>query len=231
MPCTTQSRLAVKSLKDQNRWQLWLAILANVVVFYAVMQWDEIAISGMEVIAKKSAHILPVGLAVLVTTVINGLLSPEAKARIVFMRWKNALPGHRAFTDLAPRDSRIDLDRLKKACGAKLPVDPADQNRTWYGLYKSVEKRPSVEQVQRDFLLTRDYSAFTVFSLLVFGTVALFAVQNSVVSLVYFVGLVAQFFLVRQAAANYGNRFVTTVMAEKAVAAVSRQSSVKSGNP
>jgi len=205
-----------KSIKDQNRWQLWFAILANVVVFYALMQWDDIAASGVKALINKAANLLPVSLAIVVTTVINGLLSPEAKARIVFLRWKNALPGHRAFTELAQKDSRIDLSRLKKACGSKLPNDPADQNSTWYRLYKSVEKKPSVEHVQRDFLLMRDYAAFAALCIFVFVVAAFVEVESRQASLLYVVGLLIQFLLVRLAAANYGNRFVTTVLAEKA---------------
>ena len=214
-----------KPIKDQNRWQLWLAILANVLAFYALMQWDDIAATGIKALINKSANILPVGLAIVVTTIINGLLSAEAKARIVFLRWKNALPGHRAFSELAPNDSRIDLGRLKKACGNKLPDAAADQNSVWYRLYKSVEKRPSVEHVQRDFLLMRDYAGFAALCIPIFGVAAIIEMQSLRVSLLYFAGLLMQFFLVRQAAANYGIRFVTTVMAEKASSPSSRQSS------
>jgi hypothetical protein len=211
----TTSKMA-KSIKDQNRWQLWLAIVANVTAFYVLMQWDDITASGIKVLISRAGNILPVALAVVVTTVINGLLSSEAKARIVFLRWKDALPGHRAFTEHAPKDTRIDLQRLTKACGNKLPTDPADQNRTWYRLYKSVEKHPSVEQVQRDYLLMRDYAAFSAICIVVFGVAAFVALPSAQVSLLYIALLVVQFLLARQAAMNYGNRFVTTVMAEKA---------------
>jgi hypothetical protein len=129
-----------KSLKDQNRWHLWLAIAVNVVVFYAVMQSNEIGVFGIKALISKASNILPVGLAILLTTVVNGLLSSDAKARIVFLRWNHALPGHRAFSKYAAADTRIDVVKLKKACGNKFPDDPAEQNSTWYLLYKSIEK-------------------------------------------------------------------------------------------
>jgi hypothetical protein len=212
-----------KSIKDQNRWQLWFAIAANVIAFYVLMQWDEITASGIKALISRAGNIFPVGLAIVVTTVVNGLLSPEAKARIVFLRWTHALPGHRAFSKFALKDSRIDLTRLKKACGNKFPDDAAEQNSTWYRLYKSVEKMPSVEHVQRDFLLMRDYATFAALCIFVFGVAAFVEVGSRQASLLYVVGLLIQFLLVRQAAANYGNRFVTTVMAEKA-SSPSRQS-------
>jgi hypothetical protein len=205
-----------KSIKDQNRWQLWFVIAANVVAFYVLMQWDEMTTSGIKALISRAGNILPVGLAIVVTTVVNGLLSPEAKARIVFLRWTHALPGHRAFSELALKDSRIDLMRLKKACGNKFPDGPAEQNSTWYRLYKSVEKKPSVEHVQRDYLLMRDYATFAALCIFVFSVAAFVEVESRQALLLYVVGLLIQFLLVRQAAANYGNRFVTTVMAEKA---------------
>ncbi|MET4257381.1 hypothetical protein ABIC09_002317 [Bradyrhizobium sp. S3.12.5] len=165
-----------KSLKDQNRWQLWLAIV--------------------------------------VVTVVNGLLSSDAKARIVFLRWRHALPGHRAFSDLAPNDPLIDMDRLKKACGNKLPDSPDEQNKVWYGLYKPLEKQPSIEHVQRDFLLMRDYACFVVLATIGFGIAAFVELSSAEAALLYAIAMIAQFFAVRQAAANYGHRFVTTVMAE-----------------
>jgi hypothetical protein len=216
-----------KPIKDQNRWQLWFAILANAIAFYALMQWDDIAALGTRALINRSGNILPLGLVILIATVINGQLSAEAKARIVFLRWRNALPGHRAFSQLAAKDSRIDLGRLKKACGNKLPDDPADQNSVWYRLYKSVENKPSVEQAQRDFLLMRDYAGLAAICITIFGLAAIVEIQSLRVSLLYVAGLVVQFLLVRQAAANYGTRFVTTVMAEKSSAPSPRQSSSK----
>lgn len=206
-----------KSIKDQNRWQLWFAIVANVVAFYVLMQWDEITVAGIKALVMKAPNILPLGLTVIVITVINGFLPSDAKARIVFLRWKHALPGHRAFSELAPKDPRIDMARLKRACGNKLPSDPDEQNQVWYRLYKSVEKYPSVEYVQRDFLLMRDYACFIV----LFGGAAFIELTSVRAVVIYLGAMIVQFILVRQAAVNYGRRFVTTVMAEKAASSAS----------
>lgn len=205
-----------KSLKDQNRWQLWLAMVANVVAFYVLMQWDVISAAGIRALIVKAANLLPVGLTVVVTTVINGLLSSDMKARIVFLRWKHALPAHRAFSDAAPNDPRIDMGRLIKACGNKFPEDPIDQNSLWYRLYKSVEKKPSVEHVQRDFLLMRDYAVFAALAVVGFGIAAFVVLESKQVAAIYTGLLIMQFVLVRQSASTYGERFVTTVLAEKA---------------
>jgi hypothetical protein len=89
---------ARKSLKDQNRPQLWAIIAANAVAFYCVAQWDSISTSGIESIFKHAANLLPIALTIILTTVANALISSDSKARLVFLRWNHALPGHRAFS-------------------------------------------------------------------------------------------------------------------------------------
>src|SRR5262245_24936528 len=134
----------LKALKDENRWQLWLFLAANFLVFYAVLQSPAIASLGLKGLIAAAPNLLPVGLAIIVTTVANGIMSADFKARLVFGRWTHALPGHRAFSEHALSDPRIDMAKLKRACGNKLPSEPEDQNRTWYRLYKQVESNPAV---------------------------------------------------------------------------------------
>jgi hypothetical protein len=67
-----------QKLKDQNRWQLWLIIAANAVVFYGACQWETFEISGLKAALAGAANLLPVGLAIVVTTVANGLLTSHA---------------------------------------------------------------------------------------------------------------------------------------------------------
>lgn len=205
-----------RSLKDQNRWQLWLTIAANFALFYAVAQSDAIAVSGIKGLLEGAANLLPVGLALIVTSIANGLLNAAAKARLVFLRWHFALPGHRAFSKHGPGDPRIDMARIRKTMGEDFPSTPSEENRAWYRLYKDTEKDPAVVQSHREFLFTRDYAAFSFLFFLGFGTASFFLVQSLRVSLIYCVVLLAQFLIVRHAAATYGVRFVTTVLARKA---------------
>jgi hypothetical protein len=209
---------STKSLKDQNHWQLWLVIAANAVLLYAIIQADAFAITGLKAALTGAPNLIPVGFAVIITTIANGLLSAEMKTRLVFLRWSHALPGHRAFSRYAASDPRIDIAKLKKALGNKLPDDPVEQNRTWYRLYKADENHPAVLQVHRDYLLTRDYAGFAALFLVAFGAVALLIVQSWKVALTYCLLLVVQFVWARHAAATYGARFVTTVLAQKAAA-------------
>ncbi len=205
-----------KSLKEQNRWQLWIIIAANWIFFYGVVKSNTISTDGLRAAFTDPKKLVPVGLALVIATVLNGFLSPDMKARLVFLRLHHALPGHRAFTKYAVRDPRIDLSALKKLHGGILPVDPVEQNRVWYRIYKTMENDPAVRQVHRDSLLMRDYTGLSAIFLVFYGAVGLYAIPSIKTGVVYFVVLAGQYILAQQAAFNYGVRLVTTVLARSA---------------
>lgn len=205
-----------QKLKEQNRRQLWLIIAANAVVFYGACQWSTFELSGIKAALAGAANLLPVGLAVVVTTIANGLLNSATKQRLVFLRWSDVLPGHRAFSVHAKADARIDFTRLQRACGNKEPSDPKEQNSLWYRFYLEVQDAPAVLQVHRDYLLLRDYTGLAALFLIGFGIAALFLVAPWKAFGVYLGILLFQLIVVRHAAATYGVRFVCTVLAQKA---------------
>jgi hypothetical protein len=207
---------AGKSLKEQNRWQLWLVVAANALFLFGVVRDNAIKIDGLRALFVNANNLLPAGFALVVSIVLNGLLSAENKARLVFLRWRNALPGHRAFSEYALSDPRIDVEALTKQYGPTLPADPVKQNRTWYSIYKTVEKEPAVEQVHRDFLLLRDYTGLCALFIVSCGPAVLYILPSTKIASLYFLILFLQYIIVRQAAFNYGVRFVTTVLAQKA---------------
>lgn len=206
-----------KSLKEQNRWQLWLIIAVNSLFLYGVVEANAIQIDGIRSIFTDASELVPFGLAVVVATVLNGLLPATAKARLVFLRWRNTLPGHRAFTRYVSADPRIDPDAVRRAVGAPLPVDPGEQNRVWYRLYKTVENDPAIAQVHRDFLLTRDYTALTILFLVFYGGAGYYSIPSAKIATIYAILLLIQCITVRQAAFHYGIRVVTSVLARIAV--------------
>lgn len=205
-----------QKLKEQNRRQLWLIIAANAVVFYGACQWATFELSGIKAALTGAANLLPVGLAVVVTTIANGLLNSATKERLVFLRWNHVLPGHRAFSVHAKADPRIDFTRLQRACGNKVPSDPKEQNSLWYRFYLEVQDVPAVLQVHRDYLLLRDHTGLAALFLIGFGIAALFLVSPWKAFGVYLGILLFQLIVVRHAAATYGVRFVCTVLAQKA---------------
>lgn len=202
-----------KSLKEQNRHQIWIIVAANSLFLYGVVQSNAINAEGLRAALAHAENLVPVGVALVIATILNGLVSAETKARLVFLRWRHALPGHEAFTKHAPCDPRIDLSAVEKRHGGALPVDPAEQNRTWYRIYKQVENDPAVRQVHRDFLLSRDYTALCAVFIVFYGAAGFYAVRSLKVASIYEFLLIAQFILVRHASSNYGVQFVATVLA------------------
>jgi hypothetical protein len=74
---------------------------------------------------------------------------------------------------------------------------------------------PAVEQSHRDFLLLRDYTALSALFLIGFGFAAWWIIESLHARLFYTLALLAQFLIVRHAAATVGARFVGTVLAHK----------------
>jgi hypothetical protein len=202
-----------KSLKEQNRWQLWIIVAANSLFLYGVVQANAIKVDGLRAALTDVQNLVPVGVALVIVTVLNGLVSADMKARLVFLRWRHALPGHRAFSKYAMRDSRIDVAAVERLHGGPLPTDPAEQNRAWYRIYKAVEGDHAVRQVHRDFLLLRDYAGLSAVFIVFYGAAGLYAIPSFKIGLIYLLLLIVQYLIARQAASNYGIRMVTTVLA------------------
>ena len=59
------------------------------------------------------------------------LLPSEWKHRLIYLRWRNPLPGCRIFTDLLHKDQRISREALVSEHG-ELPSDADKQNKLWY---------------------------------------------------------------------------------------------------
>jgi len=72
-----------KSLKGQNRWHLWLLIAMNAAAFYAALNFGDFESSGFRALVDSAIQLLPVGLATVVTTIANGLLSADTEAGVV----------------------------------------------------------------------------------------------------------------------------------------------------
>jgi len=204
-----------KSLKGQNTWKLWLIVAFNALFFYTVLEANTVRLIGLSALLSEAERLVPIGIAGIVATVLNALPSADLKATLVYWRLKHALPGHRAFSIYALKDTRINAPRLLKTFKGTFPSDPAEQNAAWYKLYKTVRDDPSVRDAHRTFLLLRDYTALSAFFLMVFGPWALFIMTDKLGAATYVGLLVGQFLLARQGAHNAGVRMVTNVLALK----------------
>ncbi len=203
-----------ESLKDKNKYLLFGIVAANLAVYYAAVQNDTIVTGDWSGLVQGVGNALPAGFGLVLIGIINAQISAETKSRIVFMRWRNPLPGCEAFTRLASADPRIDLSSIQSAYGP-LPTDPLQQNALWYKMYKSVETDPSVIQVHRDYLLTRDYTGLSLMMAIVLGAAGFIQIPSAGTAVLYFALLLVQFILSSRSARNHGRRFVTTVLALK----------------
>lgn len=89
----------------------------------------------------------------------------SVKHQLVFLRRKNALPGHR-FLQLAEHDQRIDLLRLKQQVQplVQLNVTEEQQNRVWYQhIYHPHQNAPLVKSAHKAFLQWRDSMVVSMF--------------------------------------------------------------------
>ncbi|GJD75396.1 hypothetical protein [Methylobacterium goesingense] len=220
-----------KALKDANRPKLWTTIAANVAVLYAFSQYHAVSTAGLKGVVAGATSLVPLSLALILTTVANGLLSDPTKTRLVFLRWKHALPGHRAFSVFAASDPRIDLDGLRKLLGKDWPTDPVAENRMWYRLFKDSENDPAVLYSHGEYLFTRDYTGFAAMCLIGLGAAAAFMIEPATTLMVYLGCLLLQFLLVRHTAATYGERFVCTVLARKAARPLKQPTSTTRRDP
>lgn len=199
---------AATSLKDQNAVGLWALMVANLGVCYAVLTHG--ALDTFEF-----SKVIPAGVGLLLTGIVNAQLPPEMKARIVFARWNNPLPGCEAFSRHAATDARVDMESLRRAHGP-LPDAPRDQNTLWYKLYRTIKNEPEVRSAHRAFLFARDYACISLLLAPVLASAAWLQAKSAPLNLLYTCGLVLQFMASSQAARNNGKRLVTTVLAMKA---------------
>ncbi|MGK3962064.1 hypothetical protein WMF38_54295 [Sorangium sp. So ce118] len=204
----------IKALKERNRLSIWLIVMANSLVLYATVQADALRVSGLLDALKDYGTTVPVSAAIVASAVLNGLLHPETKARIVYWRWRHALPGHRAFSVYARSDPRVDPAALEHHLGSKLPNDPDEQNRTWYKLYQTVRNRVMIVHVHREFLLLRDYAGLSALFVVFFGAAAIYAMSSRAALLTYLSVLLLQYLLARKSAANAGIRLVADVLVQ-----------------
>jgi hypothetical protein len=149
----------------------------------------------------------------IVAIVLGGTLSDTGKARLVFWRWRNPLPGCRAFTELLSTDPRIDSAVLQRKHG-EFPQEPHEQNALWYRLYKARKTVPSVWEAHKIYLLTRDLTIIAAVCTLLFSLGVIAAGVPWKVAMIYIVALLVQYVLVAVSAQNYGKRFVLNVLSE-----------------
>lgn len=211
-----EKEVAKKTLKERNAKLIWTVVAANAVLYAWFLRQDVVAMPSLTALAKSWETAVPAGMMFLLTVALNGVLSPATKARLVFWRWREVLPGHRAFTHFAKEDPRVDFEALERQFGS-FPTSGLEQNRRWVRLYRSLEERPKVEHINREYLLLRDWTGLAALACAVLAPAAWWFGRSRDVAVVYALVVGLQYVIVRTAAKNAGERLVTTVLSEAIV--------------
>ena len=200
-------------LKQSYQSRLYVVLAINLAAFSVVIISDGDFSTLRNLLNSVSIQDGVVGLtAPIAAFILDGLLSADTKARIVYCRYHHPLPGSRAFSVHLLQEPRADPRRLARHWGA-LPADPVAQNRLWYRIFRSVEDEVRVREAHRAWLFARDLSAYAALFLIIFGIATLTAGSQWVVASWYLVSLATQLAASMAAARTYGVRFVRTVLA------------------
>ncbi len=202
-------------LKRKNALVVFIFIIWCLAIYIAFLSspsgfWDKLISTFQQYRAKEGIIVV---LSPILVLILTGLISSGNKARLVYWRLRNALPGHRVFSKLAKDDPRIDMKNLLSKMGS-LPQDPKEQNTKWYSLYKRYSESVTVKEAHRSFLLARDLCSVS-FLFAVFGPWGFLLFQHTGKwALLYFIVMFLHYLVFALVAQNNGNRFICNVIGE-----------------
>lgn len=202
-----------KSLKNANKKYLTAVFLANIFAYIFISKFG-FDVSSLWSSISELEKFIPLTIAIIFIGILNSQITPEIKAKIVFWKIKDPLPGCRAFSDYMELDVRVDSESLKHECGF-FPIKPLEQNKLWYKWYREVQDESAVIQSHGEYLFTRDYSALSLMFLFFFGGSSFIQFDSVLHCFGLIVLLLLQYLFVRNAAKNNGIQFVCNVLAAK----------------
>ena len=207
-----------KSLKQRNQPQIVTFLVMNACLLLALTFGPSHVLGFLNEATKGDLALLgklvaaPAVLSLLVG--ILGWSVPRSwKEVLVFWRASaSRLPSSRAFSHLAPSDTRINLDRLRSRIGT-FPKNPARQTALWYRMYLAHRAVPSVDDANAAYLRYRDMSAILPFLVVASLTLAIFRGTPWTKSVLSESIFFAEYLIVSQAATNAAKSLVTNVLA------------------
>ncbi|WP_062782612.1 hypothetical protein [Novosphingobium capsulatum] len=171
-------------------------------------------ITSVNQIQSFVQHASLAGLAGLGVLLLQEIVPRPIKEMLVFWRWRDRVPGCRAFSVIAPADQRIDPVDLQILL-PRQSLTASEENALWYRWFKSVESDPGIADNHRRFLILREC---TVVLLMLFlaTPLLLFLKTTPQLSLPTFMGgLFLCYVVVAFAAQNASKRLVGNVIALK----------------
>jgi hypothetical protein len=213
-----RERTLAKSLKQKNQPQLITFVVANVVLFGVLAFGLSQFVAMIDAVSKGNIAAIGKFIAVpavlsLVTAILGWAMPRQGKEALVFWKiGKNCLPSSRAFTELGPRDPRVDMSRLATRLGP-LPTSPTEQTAVWYRIYRGHGAEASVEDAHGAYLKFREMTNLALALLVGIVSVdCIFHVAHRPLYLSIFV-LLIEYFLLMFAARNASLHFVVNVLA------------------
>lgn len=203
-----------RSLKDSYRTQLFAAVAANVALYYALANGLNISEFTTDP-ARQAGAFLPGGIAAALCGILNSQLTHVQKARIVFLRWRDPLPGCRAFSHYIAQDPRIDMKTVR-AKWSPLPKGARQQNALWYRLYQQEQGSDAVQHLNRHWLFARDYASMCALLLITLGVLGVFQMPSRLSWSIFVMVVLAQLVITRRSAVNHAEQLVLTVVAQAA---------------
>jgi hypothetical protein len=212
-----------KSLKEQNAWLIKAALIAHVLAFLWVvnnprrlLSADQVTlVNQLEALAAPGTAAL--GLIVIASLLILGFVPPLWRDRLMHWRWKDPLPGSRAFSKIGPSSAHIDMRKLRAQYGA-FPRSGDKQNALFYQIYRRHREDVGVLDAHGRYLAARDLGTITALLSVTLPWLAWWATGDSGSSLVYGAFLIAIYVLFVIAVKNYSFRMVQNVLASESAA-------------
>lgn len=206
------------SLKKQNEFMVRCVLVLHGLGFAYVILAPSLSgeFSYLNLWKQIESLLAPGAVSVAVIAIAKlmllGLVPPQLRDRLIHWRWQNPLPGSRAFSNIEPKDRRIDLDILDREFGP-LPSDPGEQDRLFYHIYCSQAEMPGVLDAHGSYLATRDIATINLILFFLLPCIALWGTGKVDSCLIYAAFLFSAYVLAAFAAQVYSMRFVENTLA------------------
>lgn len=207
-----------ESLNQKNAWLIRTAMITHIVAFswVALEPARLISVDRNVLMAQLEAAAAPgtvsLGLIVLVSLVLLGLIPSKWQDRLIHWRWTASLPGSRAFTVIGPDSQRVDMTALEARYGP-LPSDPGAQNRVFFKIYQEYQNKVGVLDAHRSYLATRNIGTINAILTVALPWFAWTITGDGYRAAIYAALLLLVYVLFAISAQNYGKRMVENVLA------------------
>ena len=111
-------------------------------------------------IIKPLYSIIVIPIITIISLIIMDSMPSKFKETIIFWRLKYALPGFRWQSEIAYKDSKINLEILNKKYGKNL--SPQKQQDVWYKAYQKCKNDEGILESHKEYLFSRDLCITTV---------------------------------------------------------------------